>query len=101
MTDGTWCWACATGWNYYFPEYEITPEQLALGVRKKLGGYGQFHPNEDPGEIIAKIRAIEATLEKLCEQCSVTFTLKQKTARFCSDKCRVYSNRKQLRNAVA
>ena len=97
----SWCWVCATGWKYFYPDSAVTPELLAFGVRKDLGGYEYFHPNEDPGRIMERILAVGTMTERLCSYCQEPFKIERDTARFCSDKCRVYSHRAKLRESAA
>jgi len=100
----SWCWVCATGWNHFFPEYDIKPETLAWAVKHVPGvadDLAHFHPNEDPGDLIDRIENFEKVQDEqkeskgvvnTCQHCGCTFTAKR-VAKYCSSRCRTAAHR--------
>jgi hypothetical protein len=91
-TRPEWCWIAATGWKYFYPDWNGTPGDIARMVRQKdehiVDQLRSFEPTYQPPEITADTNARD------CEHCGQSFTPKRRDARFCSDRCRVAANRR-------
>jgi len=102
----SWCWVCAKGWHYYYPDLAITPEELAQGIKLDLRltngdrfvnkELSHFMPNYSPEKFITKLRKdLNRKSKKTCGHCNEFYTPKRSTSHFCSDKCRVASHRQK------
>ncbi|RLA54489.1 MAG: hypothetical protein DRR42_01530 [Gammaproteobacteria bacterium] len=92
-----WCWVVGTAWKHFHPNWEGSPEimaQMYLESRKGVGVpsfakvLSSFHGPGRPPEI-----KLCTMLSRSCDYCGKEFYPERKTAKFCSNKCRVAQHR--------
>lgn len=90
-----WCYVCATGWNFFNPELNISAEKLANSVMAKEDGVikalEHFSPYEPYAGTLKEVRGFE----KACECCGENFISNRSTAKYCSNACKLKYNRKR------
>ncbi len=89
-TNSDWCYICAIGWN-------CDPKTLARGIRLKVPGLkrsmASYDPYGRPNKIIDSIPLVDEE-DQICEECGGTYIPKRTGGKFCTDKCRMKSYRK-------
>ena len=91
----SWAWVVGIYWNHFFPEYGITPENIAFALRRKIitaETLATWEPNRTPPDRLRAGNIYAATTIE-CGTCGTLFRPARKTAQFCSTKCRVAAHR--------
>ena len=94
-SEAAWCYVCATGWNHFYPELDITPEKVANtvvaeedGIKKALEHFSPYNP------YTGKLKEVRG-FEKVCVNCENDFISRRSTAKYCSNACKLKYNRKR------